>query len=347
MEVSKIYKKDKIKLNFSLENCLEEYTYAIEFTIMHSEDPEETFKTEEKKSKQNNGIINFSKEFTYEYDFSKIQKIKLDLKRWGESKFMKLSIKEKFHLSLSSIVSSKNSTFKTKSRENSDNCEIIVISAENPDYSLYEKNLKRFTFFDYLKAGIKFNSFIIIDFTEKNLHTRELDNNQFLQSIQGFRETLYEYVKSFKVYGYGANLKNELNGDKKYFNLSLDSDPEIAGFTNIRNKYFECLNKINFEKKGYLSPVFTTIQKEIFQKYSPDIYNIIFLLIHNKPSRSDIQSSIDFMIESTKLPLSIVVILIGDKSDDEIKELRNIFSNKNKTSSNYVDRTRNNISFFL
>ena len=350
MEISRLCKKDKITLHFSIENCLEDSTYLLEFIIMHSEDPDEKFETEEKNNKDKNGTINFSKEFPYEYDFSKIQRFKLNLKRWVHTKygkkFVKLSIKEKFYLYLSTIVSSKNSVFKTKTIENKDNCETIVISAENPDYNIYQKNPKKFTFFDYLKAGIKFNSFIIIDFTEKNLHTYDLENNQFLQVIVGFRETLVEYVKSFKVYGYGASLKDDFDNDKKYFNLSMQENPELVGFTRIKEKYFDCLDKINYEKKGYLSKVFDNIKKEILDKYSPDIYNIIFLLIHNKPSKDDIQNSIDFMIEKTNLPLSIVVILIGDKSDDEIKEIRTIFSNKHKMSSNSIERTRNNISFF-
>ena len=350
MEISRLCKKDKITLHFSIENCLEDSTYLLEFIIMHSEDPDEKFETEEKNNKDKNGTINFSKEFPYEYDFSKIQRFKLNLKRWVHTKygkkFVKLSIKEKFYLYLSTIVSSKNSVFKTKTIENKDNCETIVISAENPDYNIYQKNLKKYTFFDYLKAGIKFNSFIIIDFTEKNLHTYDLENNQFLQVIVGFRETLVEYVKSFKVYGYGASLKDNFDNDKKYFNLSMQENPELVGFTRIKEKYFDCLDKINYEKKGYLSKVFDNIKKEILDKYSPDIYNIIFLLIHNKPSKDDIQNSIDFMIEKTNLPLSIVVILIGDKSDDEIKEIRTIFSNKHKMSSNSIERTRNNISFF-
>jgi len=346
MEISKVYKKDKIKLYFSLENCHEESTYRIEFRIIDSEDSEETFITEEKRNKMKNGTLNFSKTFTYEYDFSKIQSFKLNLKRWGQSKFMKFSIKEKYHLSLASIVSSKNSVFKTKAKENIDDCETIIISAENAENTNLVKSFKNANFFDYLKAGVQFNSFIIIDFTEEKLHHNDLNTNQFLQSIQGFRETLFEFVKSFKVYGYGAKLKDGENVDKKYFNLSMESDPEISGFTKIMNKYYDCLEKISFEKKGYLSPVFANIQNEIFTKYSPDIYNILFLLIHNKPCVEDVKKCIDFMVESSKLPLSIVTIFIGDKPEEEIRALKKIFNNKKKLSSNYDERSRNNVSFF-
>ena len=345
MEISKIYKKDKIKLTFAIENCLEDYAYALEFKIYHSPDDKELFKTEEVKNKRKNGTINFSKYIIYEYDFSKVKKFELHLKRWGISKFVNISVKEKYHLCISTIIASKNSVFKTKVKENVDNCETIIISAENPEYSSLEKNVKNFNFFDYLKAGIQFNSFIAIDFSGGSEHVPDLKNNQFLSAIQGFRETIFEFVKSFKVYGYGANYEG-LDKEKKFFNLSMEENAELTGLTKITNKYKECLKKIKFEEKGYLSPVYENIQKEIFKQYSPDTYYIIFILINNKPIESDTQNCINFLVESTRLPLSIITILIGDKNDEEKSSIKFLFSNKRKISSNYIERIRNNVSFF-
>ena len=345
MEISKIYKKDKIKLTFAIENCLEDYAYALEFKIYHSPDDIELFKTEEVKNKRKNGTINFSKYIIYEYDFSKVKKFELHLKRWGISKFVNISVKEKYHLCISTIIASKNSVFKTKVKENVDNCETIIISAENPEYSSLEKNFKNFNFFDYLKAGIQFNSFIAIDFSGGSEHVPDLKNNQFLSAIQGFRETIFEFVKSFKVYGYGANYEG-LDKEKKFFNLSMEENAELTGLTKITNKYKECLKKIKFEEKGYLSPVYENIQKEIFKQYSPDTYYIIFILINNKPIESDTQNCINFLVESTRLPLSIITILIGDKNDEEKSSIKFLFSNKRKISSNYIERIRNNVSFF-
>ena len=346
MEFSKIYKKDKIKLNFSLENCRPNSTYRIEFSII---DSEESLTTEEIKNKIKDGKIYFSKSFLCEYDFTKIVCFKLNLKRWSESKFSNMSIKERYHLSLSSIVASKNSIFKTKARENTDNCETIIIEAENPNNVLVPKNLNNSNFFDYLKSGIQFNSFIVIDFSGGKEHTSDLYNNQFLQAIQGFRETIFEFVKTFKVYGYGASLRSNnekgIDINNKYFNLNLEENAEITGFTNIKNKYDECLDKITFEEKGYLSPVFDNIKRDILDKYSLDTYNIVFLLVNNKPRDDDCQKCIDSIIEICYLPISFVTILVGDKSEDETKSIKYIFSNKGKSSKS-VERIRNNTSFF-
>ena len=346
MECSKIYKKDKIKLNFSLEHCRPNSTYRIEFSII---DSDESLITEEIKNKIKDGKINFSKSFACEYDFTKIECFKLNLKRWSESKFSNMSIKERYHLSLSSIVASKNSIFKTKARENTDDCETIIIEAENPNNILVPINLNNSNFFDYLKSGIQFNSYIVMDFSGGKEHTSDLYNNQFLQAIQGFRETIFEFVKTFKVYGYGASFKNNnekgIDNINKYFNLSLEENAEITGFTNIKNKYDECLDKINFEEKGYLSPVFEIIKKDILDKYRLDTYNIVFLLVNNKPRDNDCQKCIDSIIEMCYLPISFVTILVGDKSEDETKSIKYIFSNKGKSSKS-IERSRNNTSFF-
>ena len=350
MESSNIFKSEKIRLKFSLENCTENAMYLITFRLLDNDDSEEPFKTKEVTNKIKNGSIKFEKVLICDYDFSQICPIKINLEKWYGNQYANISIKEKFHLSLSTIVSSKDSTFKTKTRDFKNDCETIIIEADNPNYSSIEKNLKYFNFFDYLKAGIQFDSYIIIDFTQGQEHISDLRDNQFIQVIEGFRETLCEYVKCFKVFGYGAKLKNNENiNDNKsqhFFNLGMEEKAENSRFTTIVKKYKECLEKIKFDKKGYLSPVFDKIKKDILNAYSPEIYNIVFILLHNKPCEDDIQKCIDMQIETAYLPVSYVIILIGNKTDDEIKEIKHIFSNKKKYSSKSIERTRNNLSFF-
>ena len=350
MEGINILKNEKIRLKFSLENCTENAMYLITFRLLDNDDSEEPFKTKEVTNKIKNGSIKFDKVLMCDYDFSQICPIKINLEKWYGTKYENISIKEKFHLSLSTIVASKDSTFKTKVRDFKNDCETIIIEADNPNYSSMEKNLKYFNFFDYLKAGIQFNSYIIIDFSEGQEHISDLRNNQFIHVIEGFRETLCEYVKCFKVLGYGAKLKhNEKINDninQHFFNLGMEEKTENSRFTMIVKKYKECLEKIAFDKKGYLSPVFNEIKKDILLIYSPEIYNIVFILLHNKPSDDDIQKCIDLQIETAYLPVSYVIILIGNKTDEEIKKIKHIFSNKKKYSSKSIERTRNNLSFF-
>ena len=347
MESSKIF---RIRLKFALEDCTENAMYLINFRLIDNDDTEDPFATKEVKNKKKNGTIKFEKVLMVDYDFSKICPIKINIEKRQNNQYSNILIKEKFHLSLSSIVASKNSIFKTKCRDFTDDCETLIIEADNPNYSSLEKNLENFNFFDYLKAGIQFDSYIIIDFSGGQEHIPDLRNNQFIQVIEGFRETLCEFVKVFKVYGYGASVKNDeinlYNESQHFFNLNMEEANENSGFTMIVRKYKECLEKINFDKKGHLSPVLEKIKKEILNMYSPEIYNIVFILINNKPSEDDIQKCIDMQIETSYLPISYVVIFIGNKTDEEIKEIKHIFNNKIKYSSKSVERTRYNLSFF-
>ena len=35
-----------------------------------------------------------------------------------------------------------------------------------------------------------------------------MESNQYMQAIAGIREILFDFVRDFQVYGYGANLNN-------------------------------------------------------------------------------------------------------------------------------------------
>lgn len=152
--------------------------------------------------------------------------------------------------------------------------------------------MKKFIFFDYLKAGMKLNFFIIIDFSEKNLANDNINTNQILQIINCFNEALFEFVISFKKYGNGESLKKE-NNTNNFFNLSIDLNTEIKGLPKFENKYHDYFSIINSEEKRDLLPIFEHIRKEIYNNYKPDIYNIIFILISNKPNGNSQQKLIE------------------------------------------------------
>jgi len=216
------YKKDKIKLYFSLANCHEESTYRIEFRMIDSEDSEETFITEEKRNKLKNGTLNFSKTFTYEYDFSKIQSFKLDLKRWGQSKFTKLPIKEKYHLCLSSIISSKNSVFKTKSKENTDDCETVIISAENAENS----NLEDIEYEEIAKNSEKIN------IIKNEINSIQNKLKTIKKKLEQQSYTLTQEQNDLQNYTYKTNIKTKSKNKNKIRKISskkyLSIDESLA-----------------------------------------------------------------------------------------------------------------------
>ena len=329
---------DQILLSFSLNDCKKGASYLIEFYLENSE-KQEHFKTE--LIKKATESIKFSTTFLCNYNFSKIQLCKLVVTRWKSRQNMaSFKVKENHKLTLSTLVSSKNSIFQTNICEKLPNSEIIIIEVKNPNYT--DNNLT-FTLFDYLKAGITLEGYIGIDFTSGIEHITDTESNQYLQAIAGIREIVFDFIRDFEVYGYGAKIiDSNDNNNNDYFNLSLQENNVLRGYTNIENAYIECLNKIKFSDNNSLSPLINNIRKVIYNKYKADTYSILFLLINSPPKNDDFQNTIDALIENSFLPLSIVVIGIGNSEFEDIKRL---FSNKNKISSKGMEKSRNNIHF--
>ena len=122
----------------------------------------------------------------------------------------------------------------------------------------------------------------------------------------------YDYDKKFPVYGFGGIPK----GSKEVnhcFNINFKNDPNIIGIENIINCYKESLDKVKLSGP--------TIFAHIIQKVIKNIKNVL----ENKPKENhyyilmiltdglinDMDDTIKYIIEGSKLPLSIIIIGIG------------------------------------
>ena len=327
---------DEILLKFALENCKKNYSYKINFTLHENLNE---FETENLKNTSDNSTLEFTKTLLCQYYFYKVQEFKINVERRKDRiNFKKFKIGENNNLTLSTIVSSKNASFKVPIKKDDNSSEYIIVTAEIQK----KANIDNYTLFDYITAGISFDSYIGIDFSDKNLNDDNLDNNQYIKAIRGFRETLFNFVRNFEVYGYGAKLINDNNNN--YFNLSLNDNPDLKGLNNIKKAYQECLNLVDYNKINYtLSPLLKLIKDRIYTKYNCAKYNIFFLLISNCPKNEDIQKCIDQFIENSYLPLSIVIIGIGSK-ENEFKNIQNIY-NSQICSSKGIKKQRDYIYF--
>ena len=330
---------ERIQLSFSLDNCLKGPTYQVEFFLKDYD----KFDTETAKinNQTESSHIDFTKTFNCDYHFSKIQFFTVNvIRRKDRQKMTNFKVIDEDHkITLSSIVACKDSIYSCPIREFAPNSEKLIIKAENPNYlNMKSKNI--YTYFDFIKHGIKLKCYIGIDFTQGTDHLLKKEENQYLQAIAGFRETLFSFVRDFKVYGYGAKI-NETNEKPGFFSLNFD-DKKLHGFTEIEKSYKECLTKISFCEEDYLSPLIENIKNLITKNYELNIYNIFFLLISNPPVKEDYQKCIDLFISNTFLPLSVIVVGIGDK---EFKEIKHLISKNRKCSSKGIERARNNVYF--
>ena len=318
----------KIRLKFSIRNGIKSFYYSVIFQIKEDDvnnsnnNYSTKFETDQIKCRQDGTLIEFKDNFCCEYYFYKVQKIKIQvkkLKNMGES-FLKYFTIENNTLDLSTIISSKNGLFQTAIDDSynpyNELREILMIKVEN-DYEIDNNiSIRKNNFIDYIISGISLKCFICMDFSDKELLDTNQYSNQYLNSILGFRETLINFTRNFEVYGFDYVLKNKKENEL-FLNLDKDNE-ELVGYTNITYAYYQFFNRLDLsdkvikkEKKDKLSPLIKYLSDKIYGKKNSYEYNIIFILI-NSLNEEQFQDCIDYFIKASILPISFVVIGIGN-----------------------------------
>ena len=209
----------------------------------------------------------------------------------------------------------------------------IKIQLPNNSYVLFEDNseiIKNYTFIDYIKSGVKIALSIGIDFTGSNGHPLDVGSLHSIQGPNAYERAInscgkivgnYDYDQHFPVYGFGAIVNSSYSKEPSMcFNLNFSGNPEIHKIDNIIKIYHDCLEK---EKLTFSGPtLFTPLIKEVMSKI--DIGNISeyhILLILTDGVIDDLQETIDILIEASRLPLSVIIIGIGNADFKEMEIL--------------------------
>ena len=192
---------------------------------------------------------------------------------------------------------------------------------------------KIISFEHYIKNG-QINLDIAIDYTESNgspddpnsLHYKEAKGgNDYEKVIKlcGKKIRNYNYDQLFPVYGFGGIPQNS---DKvsHCFNINFNDDyPEIETIENIIKYYRESLDKIKFYGPTKFAPIIKKVMSEINYELEnneeENLYHI--LLILSDGIITDMEETIDCIVEASKLPLSIVIVGIGEADFENMEFL--------------------------
>ena len=200
----------------------------------------------------------------------------------------------------------------------------IKINFLNDKYLLLEDNseiIKKFTFLDYLNSGVKIALSIGIDFSISNDLS---SNNGTLHSLQGPNDYeraiiscanilgYYDYDQLFPVFGFGAIINDTYsNVPSMCFNLNFTDNPDIYTINNVLKAYRDCIqqNKLTFSGPSQFAPLIRKVISRINQR---DIFEYHILLILTDGVIDDLQQTIDILVEASLLPLSVIIVGIGN-----------------------------------
>ena len=206
------------------------------------------------------------------------------------------------------------------------------------------------SFLDFIKNGVRIKLSIGIDYTESNLvpsdpnslHYLGENMNDYEQAIQacGMICAYYDYNQQFPVYGFGAFINGRPQANM-CFNINFKDNPEIYTINNVLNEYRNSFNFIRLAGPTNFSPLIQNVVDKIKRENNPIQYHILLILTDG--IINDLQQTIDILVEGSFLPLSVIIIGIGE---DDFHEMVVLDGDKNPiTSSKGVVRKRDLVQF--
>ena len=180
------------------------------------------------------------------------------------------------------------------------------------------------TFIDYIKGGININLDIAIDYTASNedpsnpnslhyfLGNQPNDYEKAIYScgnIVGF----YDRDQVFPVYGFGGIPKGQ-NKVSHCFNINFEESPDIYLIDNVLKVYKNSLSNVKLSGPTFFAPVITKIMDEIKKNLEENPYENHYeiLMILTDGIINDMKETTKLLVECASLPLSVIIIGIGD-----------------------------------
>ena len=176
----------------------------------------------------------------------------------------------------------------------------------------------------FVKKG-QINLEIAIDYTKSNeppekeisLHYKNGKTpNDYEKAINSCGKIIayYDSDQLFPVYGFGGIPlgKDEVS---HCFNINFnENDANIMGLDNIIKCYKDSLDKVKFHGPTYFEPVIkkviSNIKYDLENRSLENHYYILMILTDG--IINDMNETVDLIVEGSKLPLSIVIIGVGN-----------------------------------
>ncbi|XVF42550.1 hypothetical protein PTKIN_Ptkin01aG0372600 [Pterospermum kingtungense] len=181
---------------------------------------------------------------------------------------------------------------------------------------------EEFSFLDYISSGFELNFMVAIDFTASNGNPRNQASlhyidpsgrlNSYQQAIREVGDVIqfYDSDRRFPAWGFGGRT---YNGTLSHcFNLNGNASEQVEGVEGIMAAYASALHNVTLAGPTLFGNVINTAAQMAGQASSTDITKYFVLLILTDGVLTDIQETTDALVKASDLPLSILIVGVGD-----------------------------------
>ena len=180
------------------------------------------------------------------------------------------------------------------------------------------------TFIDYIRGGININLDIAIDYTASNENPNNPNSlhyclgdmpNDYENAILSCGSIVGYYDKDqiFPVFGFGG-IPPGKNKVSHCFNINFEESPDIQLIDNVIRVYKESLNKVTLSGPTFFAPIIEKVMSEIKKNLNecPQENHYEILMILTDGLINDMQETTKLLVDCASLPLSVIIIGIGD-----------------------------------
>eukprot|EP01083_Nonionella_stella_P052000 138161_1 len=207
----------------------------------------------------------------------------------------------------------------------------------------YRDIVKRYGFLEYIMGGMEIQLMIAVDFTGSNGDPRDNKSlhyigppkyeSPYMRAIRSVGRVLEAYDSDGMIASYGFGANTNPFGQKNIshcFNLSMTNANEVPGIEGVLQAYTTCLNKIQLYGPTYFHEIIqTAASAAMSMPNNENEQSYVVLLILTDGIINDMGKTIDAVVGATELPLSIVIVGVGnadfsamDKLDADDEPLR-------------------------
>ena len=182
--------------------------------------------------------------------------------------------------------------------------------------------IKNYSFIDYLRGCMQINLWVAIDFTGSNgdpnlptsLHYLGTNSNQYETAIRACGDIVayYDYDQKFPAFGFGGKFYGNPNVDHCFPLNGNPNDPEIVGIDGILKAYRTVLSNTELFGPTHFHHFIDRLNESVKQDIARENYNTYnILMILTDGIIEDMDDTINALVESSYLPISVIIIGIG------------------------------------